>query len=182
MESEVIDALIQDGRVWVRTVEKVRDICREIEKVHASGGKIKRLILVGHGNVDRMALRDKELSSSFFDSIIGIQTTSGLDSYTLDTKSVFPKNGCLKYLEPDAHIILIGCKTGQKIHGRGINLADALAHQAPGHKVFAPVFSTSFSELKVREKNGGLEFYFKDQIAEHTYIAEEKISKRRSPG
>lgn len=66
-----VKELIKDGRVWYRSVEKVRDICKQIDDVHKEGGKIKRLILVGHGNTNEILLSQKnsdknDIFSRFF--------------------------------------------------------------------------------------------------------------------
>lgn len=180
--SNVVDALIKDGRVWYRTVEKVRNICKEIDEIHALGGKVKRLILVGHSDKHEMELSQKGRLerefpfSSFLGSSFRAQHNAGLDNHVLDRDVVFPKKGCLNYLEPEADIILVGCNLGKRaLEG---NLADVIARQAPGHKVLAPLITTTTKNFVVREKNGKPEFYFQDPLRiDVTYTAKVKKNK-----
>lgn len=109
-----------------------------------------------------------------------VSTTSTLKTTELTTKTIFPKKGCLNYLEPEAPIILLSCSTGGENPLGRKNLANAIAHQAIGHPVFAPKNEVFAYDLKISKQEGKWNVRFMIGEKDFSYEAYERAKSRKT--
>lgn len=143
MDAATSRELLKAGRVYTRTISSPREICHHIINAVKHGANIKDLIVAGHGSTTTSVLGNSPIASS---------TSSSLDNPILNVNTKFPEKNCLDLLDPNASIILYSCSTGGKVDN-GENLADAIARQAGGRKVYAPTKPISKSAFTVNPKS-----------------------------
>lgn len=165
--------LIDKNRVLSRRIQKVQDICEEIDNIHAQGGIIHGLFIQAHSNPGKLSL-DLDYSRSLIYRFLSFfQEDFSLNSHELTTQTIFPEKGCLHHLEPEAPIILLSCRAGGENHGEE-NLADAIAKQAIGHPVIAPQYAVArlHDHFQITQaENNNLHFSFWNENGDISYRA-----------